>query len=169
MQEYSVRIVVPVAVRIDCIMAESQIDAIRLAEESVEFQSFNQTFSQEPITGQDRPVVRYTEYADSEMPVSALVDEVGDEAFCNSAWYVPADGDTWKVDPASLPPVQPVKPRVVKVCAACGSEDIKRDAWASFNVETQQWELETAFDDAFCESCDGECSIVDKELVALRA
>lgn len=98
MQEYSVRIVVPVAVRIDCIMAESQIEAIRLAEESIDFQSFNQTFSQEPITGQDRPVVRYTEYADSEMPVSALVDESGDEDFENSTWYLPK-GDSWVIDP----------------------------------------------------------------------
>ena len=45
------------------------------------------------------------------------------------------------------------------VCAECGSEDVLRDAWAEWCVETQEWVLQNVFDDAYCEKCEGECSI----------
>lgn len=58
-----------------------------------------------------------------------------------------------------------MRPKITKVCSVCGSEDVKLDAFAAFDVEKQQWELSATFDDAYCESCDGECTIVDKAVV----
>ena len=43
--------------------------------------------------------------------------------------------------------------KTVKVCHNCGSDDIVKDAWASWNVEKQEWELEDFFDDTFCRAC----------------
>lgn len=52
------------------------------------------------------------------------------------------------------------------VCSYCGSENVLSDAYAKWNVENQEWELDNTFDKgAFCEDCDGECRIVEKEIV----
>jgi len=98
MKEYSVRIVIPIAVRVDSIMANSQIEAIKIAEEFIDPQSYNQVFSHDPITGQDRPIIRFTEYAEGELPPCALVDEAGDTEYGNSTWYLPTDFGEWKED-----------------------------------------------------------------------
>jgi hypothetical protein len=45
------------------------------------------------------------------------------------------------------------------VCSECGGENVLADAWASWNVEKQEWELYNHFDSKFCEDCDGECSV----------
>jgi hypothetical protein len=46
------------------------------------------------------------------------------------------------------------------VCGNCGSSDVLADAYASWNSETQDWELSNTFDKgAHCESCDGETSL----------
>jgi hypothetical protein len=42
------------------------------------------------------------------------------------------------------------------VCSSCRSPNVKRDAWASWNLETQQWELESVHDHAYCDDCGGE-------------
>jgi hypothetical protein len=42
------------------------------------------------------------------------------------------------------------------ICATCGSENVRRDAWAAWDVESQSWQLASVFDAAFCENCDGE-------------
>ena len=39
-------------------------------------------------------------------------------------------------------------------CRTCGSDNVVRDAWASWNADTQQWELEDVFDYAFCKACE---------------
>lgn len=46
-----------------------------------------------------------------------------------------------------------------KVCKHCGSENVVKDAWASWDGE--QWVLEDFFDDEFCKDCDGETTIID--------
>ena len=51
-----------------------------------------------------------------------------------------------------------------RVCSSCGSENVVHDAWASWNVEEQKWELENWFDDAFCRECDESCDIIDAPL-----
>ena len=49
--------------------------------------------------------------------------------------------------------------KVRKVCARCGSEDVRRDAWAAWDVETQTYVLAEWFDYAYCIQCDGETGI----------
>jgi hypothetical protein len=41
-------------------------------------------------------------------------------------------------------------------CGHCGSTEILRDAYATWNAEKQRMELESTFDMAFCRGCDGE-------------
>ena len=58
-------------------------------------------------------------------------------------------------------------PAITKVCARCGSDDIKIDAWAEWDVENQCWELGPVFEKpAICEPCGGETTIVDREVAA---
>ena len=52
------------------------------------------------------------------------------------------------------------------VCATCDSTEVKRDAWAEWNVETQEWQLAgEPFDAAVCENCGGECRIDEIDIV----
>jgi hypothetical protein len=39
------------------------------------------------------------------------------------------------------------------VCAACGSEEVTREAWAEWDVEAQDWRLGAVFDHAWCHRC----------------
>lgn len=57
------------------------------------------------------------------------------------------------------------KPKRVKmICGHCGGENVQADAYAHWNVETQQWELTNTFDKgAICDDCDGETRI--KEVI----
>ena len=55
--------------------------------------------------------------------------------------------------------------RVEKVCKSCGSENVKKDAWASWNTETQRYELDEFFDENdFCVDCDSSTTIIEKEI-----
>ncbi len=54
-------------------------------------------------------------------------------------------------------------PKLIMVCRECGSEDVVRDAWAQWDPDKQDWVLENVFDAAFCNNCEGECSIDEKE------
>ncbi len=45
------------------------------------------------------------------------------------------------------------------VCSICGSENVRRDAWATWDVETQSWELATVFQAGFCDDCGGIASL----------
>lgn len=49
------------------------------------------------------------------------------------------------------------KKKIKIVCEVCGSENVKRDAQATWCEETQQWVLCNVLDNANCESdeCDG--------------
>lgn len=44
-------------------------------------------------------------------------------------------------------------------CSTCGSTDVRRDAYAEWNVQTQEWELHSVYDNFVCEDCGGECSV----------
>ncbi|AMN44714.1 hypothetical protein [Rhodoplanes sp. Z2-YC6860] len=47
--------------------------------------------------------------------------------------------------------------KLIAVCATCGSDRVLSDAYAAWDVATQQWELMQTFDKgAYCEQCDGE-------------
>ena len=44
-------------------------------------------------------------------------------------------------------------------CATCGSLDIRKDAWATWNEVTQTWELDNWFDYTWCCDCEGETTV----------
>ena len=48
--------------------------------------------------------------------------------------------------------------QAIKVRPACDTCDstVLVDAWASWDMTSQKWELHTTFDMGFCETCDGE-------------
>jgi hypothetical protein len=48
------------------------------------------------------------------------------------------------------------KQKYTFVCGHCGSDDVRRDAWAAWCPETQSWELEATFDHAECGQCEGK-------------
>jgi len=39
------------------------------------------------------------------------------------------------------------------VCGACGSQKVRRDASAAWNLATREWELQNIFDDFCCDNC----------------
>lgn len=45
------------------------------------------------------------------------------------------------------------------VCAKCGSEDVQLDAWATWNVKTQQYDVDI-MDKGHC--CNGKCQGICK-------
>jgi hypothetical protein len=45
------------------------------------------------------------------------------------------------------------------VCATCGSDEVRADAWAEWDTEKQEWVLNNTFDYKFCETCEGECGV----------
>jgi len=53
--------------------------------------------------------------------------------------------------------------KVENVCNRCGSNNVSRDAWADWDVKSQQWVLRTAFDYAHCHDCDGETRLIERE------
>jgi len=51
------------------------------------------------------------------------------------------------------------------VCSTCGSDDVRRDAMAAWNVDKQEWELAAVMDQGYCEGkCEGECSLSEVEI-----
>lgn len=42
------------------------------------------------------------------------------------------------------------------VCGHCNSDRILVDAWAAWDVESQDWVLDAVFEQTFCSDCDGE-------------
>ena len=48
------------------------------------------------------------------------------------------------------------------VCAVCGSEDVRRDADASWNAHAGQWEVSAIYDHATCEDCGGETRLIEE-------
>ena len=50
------------------------------------------------------------------------------------------------------------------VCKNCGSDDVVRDAWAAWLPELNQWVIESVFDHAHCQNCDGETTLEKLEL-----
>jgi hypothetical protein len=62
----------------------------------------------------------------------------------------------------------PLPPRIKIVCSHCGSDDVRRDADAVWNVDTQEWELNALYDKgAVCEQCGGETSLKEVQIGTL--
>ena len=54
------------------------------------------------------------------------------------------------------------------VCATCNSDQVQLDAWAAWSVETQSWELAATMQQAHCQNCDGETTLLEKPLSSLE-
>lgn len=54
--------------------------------------------------------------------------------------------------------------RIDIICGTCGSKNVSRDAWADWDVHTQQWVLGAVFDYGHCHDCDGESRLQEVEL-----
>lgn len=54
--------------------------------------------------------------------------------------------------------------QVTIVCQTCGSDDVRRDADATWSVDAQEWELNTVFDHGDCEKCGQEATLVERPL-----
>lgn len=50
------------------------------------------------------------------------------------------------------------------ICSQCGSDDVKRDAWATWDEDAQQWVLDNVFDEAWCDACEGSTSLEEEQL-----
>ena len=48
------------------------------------------------------------------------------------------------------------------VCSDCGTTDVMRDAWAVWDVGTQNWVLGAVFDYAHCDRCGRETNIEER-------
>lgn len=60
--------------------------------------------------------------------------------------------------------------RVKYVCAKCGSDDILFDAYATWNVRTQQMEVANTYDKGhFCNKCEEECSVDEVAIEELES
>lgn len=53
--------------------------------------------------------------------------------------------------------------KISKHCTECGSTNILADAFARWNESGQYWEIDNVFDDFYCEDCDGEAGVEDRE------
>lgn len=54
--------------------------------------------------------------------------------------------------------------KVQMVCSCCGSDDVTRDACARWNVDNQQWEMVTVYDNTDCQKCEGETRLEEREI-----
>lgn len=50
------------------------------------------------------------------------------------------------------------------ICEMCKQDTVLKDAWASWNIETQDWELANTFDDNYCSNCECECRGEEMEI-----
>lgn len=51
------------------------------------------------------------------------------------------------------------EPKIRIVCGRCGSNDVRRDAFASWDIEAQDWVLAAVYDQGHCEHCQGEARL----------
>ena len=49
------------------------------------------------------------------------------------------------------------------ICAECGSDDVWIDATAVWDVENQNWELGSMFQQEVCRKCETEVKIIEAE------
>lgn len=53
--------------------------------------------------------------------------------------------------------------KVKKVCNYCGSDDVRKDAWAKWDEDKQEWVLADIYDHEYCMTCDDETGIENQE------
>jgi hypothetical protein len=55
-------------------------------------------------------------------------------------------------------------PKITIVCKHCESDNVMRDAYAMWSVEEQRWTLAATYDVTWCVDCDGESTLIEKEI-----
>lgn len=48
-------------------------------------------------------------------------------------------------------------------CRYCLSEEVNRDAYVTWDTEKQEWELSNVYDHAYCNDCEGETKLVERD------
>lgn len=48
------------------------------------------------------------------------------------------------------------------VCGSCGSDDVRKDAYATWDHGAQKWVILAVYDAEYCATCDGETHLVWK-------
>ena len=61
--------------------------------------------------------------------------------------------------------VEASKPIAI-ICGACESRDVSRDAWAEWDIATQEWVLRAVFDCGYCHACDEEARLAEQPLAS---
>jgi hypothetical protein len=54
------------------------------------------------------------------------------------------------------------------ICGNCGSANVRRDAYADYDTEAQEWVLGAVFDEGHCEICEGESRLEELPLAEWR-
>lgn len=57
-----------------------------------------------------------------------------------------------------------------KICTSCGSDNIRVDAYGSWDSEKGKWILHSVYDETYCENCDSSCDLltVEEEELEIR-
>ena len=50
------------------------------------------------------------------------------------------------------------------ICPNCKGDDVLKDSWSDWNIETQEWEIVSTQDNEYCEDCDAEVNLVEVEI-----
>ena len=54
-------------------------------------------------------------------------------------------------------------PKVRLVCSRCKSDEVVKDAFASWDVEQQTWVLRSYYDATYCNTCEESCNLEEEE------
>jgi hypothetical protein len=101
------------------------------------------------------------------MPNSIIITSMGNNCWNKSlGWVDRAQATEFTPEEKATFPLPvggawfDLKPKEKPVCRECGSDDVRADAYAVWNVEAQEWEVSATFDKgSVCEKCGGECSL----------
>lgn len=55
-----------------------------------------------------------------------------------------------------------IKDQIEIACKECDSLNVRRDAWAQWDVAAQSWVLGSVFDQGYCERCEGEARLIEQ-------
>ena len=69
-----------------------------------------------------------------------------------------------KTKPTGSALPQPIGQRRTMQCRHCESEDVYRDAYASWDIATQEWVLANVYDDAYCNKCECDTKLDERDI-----
>lgn len=54
-----------------------------------------------------------------------------------------------------------------KVCSNCGSDDLNFDAFVQWDVDKQDYVIESIYDDVYCCNCGGSTTEIDVKIIEI--